>query len=76
MKKNYAEQNFYIKEENKYKKEYSEEKLLEKLKKNFSKAGISVVYGVLLLFYALKDPSVPAKVKATIIGALGYSYHL
>ena len=30
------------------------------------------MYGVLLLFYALKDPKVPAKAKAIIIGALGY----
>ena len=41
-------------------------------KKNFSKAGVSVVYGALLLFYSLKDPSVPMKAKATIVGALGY----
>ncbi len=58
--------------EDKYKEEYSENKLLEKIKKNFSKAGVSVVYAVLLLFYSLKDPNVPAKAKATIIGALGY----
>ena len=55
-----------------YSKEYSEESLLKKIKKNFSKAGVSVVYGALLLFYSLKDPSVPMKAKATIIGALGY----
>lgn len=55
-----------------FSKEYSEESLLQKIKKNFSKAGVSVVYGALLLFYSLKDPSVPMKAKATIIGALGY----
>ena len=55
-----------------YSNEYSEDSLFNKIKKNFSKAGISVVYGALLLFYALKDPSVPMKAKATIIGALGY----
>lgn len=55
-----------------YSKDYSEESLLNKIKKNFSKAGVSVVYGALLLFYSLKDPSVPMKAKATIIGALGY----
>lgn len=55
-----------------YSKDYSDESLLKKLKKNFSKAGVSVVYGALLLFYSLKDPSVPMKAKATIIGVLGY----
>lgn len=58
--------------EDKYKEEYTEKKLVDKIKKNFSKAGASVVYAVLLLFYSLKDPNVPAKAKATIIGALGY----
>ena len=56
--------------EDEYSKDYSEESLLKKIKKNFSKAGVSVVYGALLLFYSLKDPSVPMKAKSTIIGAL------
>lgn len=72
MEKSYMHQIICFKEESKYKKEYSEEKLLEKLKNSFAKAGISVVYGVLLLFYSLKDPNVPPKAKAIIIGALGY----
>lgn len=55
-----------------YDKAYSKKALLKKIKKVFSKAGISVVYGALLLFYSLKDPDVPTKAKATIIGALGY----
>ena len=58
--------------EDEYSKDYSEESLLKKIKKNFSKAGVSVVYGALLLFYSLKDPSVPMRAKATIIGTLGY----
>ncbi|MCI6691396.1 MAG: DUF1232 domain-containing protein [Clostridium sp.] len=58
--------------EDKYKEEYTEKKLVDKIKKNFSKAGASVVYAVLLLFYSLKDPNVPAKAKVTIVGALGY----
>lgn len=57
---------------NKYNNEYSEESLFNKIKLVFSKAGVSVIYGVLLLFYALKDPSVPMGAKATIIGVLGY----
>lgn len=55
-----------------YVKDYSDNSFFEKIKKTFSKAGVQVVYGALLLFYALKDPAVPAKAKATIVGALGY----
>lgn len=55
-----------------YNKYYSEKSLSNKIKSAFSKAGIFVTYGTLLLFYALKDPQVPIKAKATIISALGY----
>jgi uncharacterized membrane protein YkvA (DUF1232 family) len=51
---------------------YSEEKLWQKLKKYGKKAGVSAVYSVLLLYYTLQKPDVPPKVKAIIIGALGY----
>ncbi|MER2060162.1 MAG: YkvA family protein [Niallia sp.] len=53
-------------------KHYSEEKFWRKLAKFGKKAGSSVVYAVLLLYYTLQKPNVPKKVKATIIGALGY----
>ncbi|CAH0344562.1 YkvA family protein [Bacillus sp. CECT 9360] len=53
-------------------KHYSDEKFWSKLKRFGKKAGSSVVYAVLLLYYTLQKPEVPAKVKATIIGALGY----
>lgn len=56
----------------KYKKHYSEEKLFDKIVKYAKSAGIKVVYAVLLLFYALKKPDLPVKVRGTIIGALGY----
>lgn len=59
-------------ENSQYSKEYSEESLFKKIKSVFSKAGASLIYGVLLLFYALKDPVVPMGAKATIVGALGY----
>lgn len=55
-----------------YSKHYSEDSLFKKIKSVFSKAGVSVIYGVLLLFYALKDPAVPMGAKATIVAALGY----
>lgn len=53
-------------------KNFSDEKFWEKLKKFAKKAGSSVVYAVLLLYYTLQKPEVPAKAKAIIIGALGY----
>ncbi|MGM9925678.1 MAG: YkvA family protein [Bacillus sp. (in: firmicutes)] len=53
-------------------KNYSEERFWDKLKKYGEKAGTSVVYAVLLLYYTLQKPEVPAKTKAVIIGALGY----
>ncbi|MCU9614367.1 DUF1232 domain-containing protein [Caldibacillus lycopersici] len=53
-------------------KHYSDEKFWEKLKKFAKKAGSSVVYAVLILYYTLQKPEVPASSKAIIIGALGY----
>jgi uncharacterized membrane protein YkvA (DUF1232 family) len=53
-------------------KHYSEEKFWGKLKKFAKKAGSSVVYAVLLLYFTLQKPEVPMKAKTIIIGALGY----
>ncbi|MDQ0861476.1 YkvA family protein [Bacillus sp. V2I10] len=53
-------------------KHFSETKFWSKLKKYGKKAGSSVVYAVLLLYFTLQKPEVPAKTKAIIIGALGY----
>lgn len=53
-------------------KNFSDEKFWDKLKKFAKKAGSSVVYAVLLLYFTLQKPEVPAKTKAVIIGALGY----
>lgn len=61
-----------LKEINKTQKHYSEEKFWSKLKKFAKKAGSSVVYAVLLLYYTLQEPGVPMKAKAIIMGALGY----
>jgi uncharacterized membrane protein YkvA (DUF1232 family) len=62
----------FEKEMEKASKNYSDEKFWEKLKKFAKKAGSSVVYAVLLLYYTLQKPQVPTKAKAIIIGALGY----
>lgn len=53
-------------------KNFSDDKFWDKLKKYGKKAGSSVVYAVLLLYFTLQKPEVPAKTKAIIIGALGY----
>lgn len=51
---------------------YSEKNFWRKLKKFALKAGHSVVYTALLLYFTLQKPDLPVKAKATIIGALGY----
>ena len=56
----------------KYRDKYSEEGLWEKIRKNIAKIGVKVIYQALLLFYVAQSPNCPAKVKAGIIGALGY----
>jgi uncharacterized membrane protein YkvA (DUF1232 family) len=53
-------------------KHFSEEKFWNKLKKFGVKAGHSVVYTALLLYFVLQKPDVPKKAKMVIIGALGY----
>lgn len=55
-----------------YKKYYSEEKFFKKILNYAKAAGIKLVYAALLLFYTLQKPNLPAKIKGTIIGALGY----
>lgn len=56
----------------KYQKHYSESGLLDKLAKAAKKAGIKVVYLVLLLYYVLRSPGVSNGDKGKIWGALGY----
>lgn len=51
---------------------YSEEQLFEKIKKFAKKAGIKVIYAVLLLYYTLEKKDVPVWAKSIIIGSLGY----
>ena len=56
----------------KYRDRYSEEGLWEKIRKNIAKIGVKVIYQALLLFYVAQSPNCPTKIKAGIIGALGY----
>ncbi|MFS0654651.1 YkvA family protein [Bacillus sp. 179-C3.3 HS] len=53
-------------------KHFQDHAFWEKLKKTAQKAGVSLVYAVLLLYYTLQKPDVPVKAKTLIIGALGY----
>lgn len=53
-------------------KHYSDDKLWKKIGRFAKKAGSSAVYVVLILYYTLQKPEIPVKVKATIVGALGY----
>lgn len=57
---------------NKHEKHFSEENFWTKVQKFAKKAGTSVIYAVLLLYYTLQKPDIPVKVKAIIVGALGY----
>lgn len=56
----------------KNKKHFSIDGLWEKIKKYSKKAGTSVIYVVLLLYFTMMKPEVPKPVKLTIAGALGY----
>lgn len=56
----------------KYSKAYSENSFFDKILNTAKKAGITVIYAGLLLFYTLQKPSTPGWAKATIIGSLGY----
>jgi len=51
---------------------YPRQELALKLKKHATKAGVKIVYSVLLLYYTLQKDNVPVKAKGVIIGALGY----
>lgn len=48
-------------------KHYSEEKFWSKIAKFGKKAGSSVVYAVLLLYYTLQKPNVPKKSKQLLL---------
>ncbi|WP_335695498.1 YkvA family protein [Sporosarcina ureae] len=55
-----------------YSKHFSEKKFWDKVLQFGKQAGVKLTYGALLLFYTFKKPTVPKKVKSTILGALGY----
>ncbi len=56
----------------KYKSEYSDSKLMTKLKRFAKAAGLKVVYMVLVGKELMSSPEVPLQTKVIIAGALGY----
>jgi len=63
---------FLMANDEEYHGKYPRQVLFDKLKKYAVKAGIKVVYVVLLLYYTLQKDNIPLKSKAVIIGSLGY----
>ncbi len=64
--------NFFLKNLRKYRKCYSPEKLMDKIKRYGRLAGLKTVHAVLILYYASLDKGVPAKDRLMIMAALGY----
>lgn len=56
----------------KYRKQFSKEKLAQKINETFGKLGQKFIYSVLLLYYAYGNTNTPSWAKNVIIGALGY----
>ena len=52
--------------------DYSDAKLWNKIAKCATKMGAKLVYYVLILYYVMKEPGVPFRIKAEIAGALAY----
>ena len=55
-----------------YADNYSDESFMDKMKRFGKKMGGKLLYNVYVLYYVLKSRDVPIKVKAEILGALGY----
>lgn len=51
---------------------YNRKDLFDKIARVARKAGIKVVYAVLLLYYASLDKNIPTKDRLMILAALGY----
>ena len=55
-----------------YRRQFSEAKFTQKIKRYARAAGVKTVYSALLLFYAYKRKETPAWAKRMILGVLGY----
>ena len=56
----------------KYECYYNQDSLFEKIKNVARKAGVKLVYIVLLLYYSTLDEELPMKDRLMVIAALGY----
>ena len=55
-----------------YQQYFNPAKMWEKIAEVAKKAGVKVIYGVLLLYYVAADPKTSRADKAKIYGAIGY----
>lgn len=55
-----------------YQQYFNPTKMWDKIAEVAKKAGVKVVYGVLLLYYVAVDPNTSTADKAKIYGAIGY----
>lgn len=56
----------------KYKEEYSKQSLFNKVLHCGKSMGLELIYMCLILYYTIKDPKVPMKIKSIVVSALGY----
>lgn len=57
---------------NKYADNYSEKGLFQKITGSIKKAGLSLIYKALQLFYVAQNPNVPMRIRAAVVAPLGY----
>ena len=55
-----------------YADKYSEESFFDKITSTIKKAGLTLIYKALQLYYVTENPNCPMKIKAAIFAALGY----
>jgi len=72
MEKQYSEKDFDEATLNEYEDKYTDEGLLGKVTNNAKSIGSGLIYKAFQLYYVLENPNCPTKIKAGIVGALGY----
>ena len=56
----------------KYADKYSDESFFDKITSVIKKAGLTLIYKALQLYYVTENPNCPIRIKAAIFAALGY----
>ncbi len=72
MEKQYSEKDFDEATLNEFEDKYTDEGLWEKVTSNAKSIGSGLIYKAFQLYYVLENPNCPTKIKAGIVGALGY----